>query len=354
MSRSIASLLGKKSEPQIFSNNDLPRDGLLEKSSNISGIDNTTRIDRPLIRPSTQTFDNKNGLAAFVEQLKEKLIKKFKNPIDEDIYYSDTPHMIQIQSKFNATYESWLKFMNVLQTLATELDTKYESKNYLGYKSQLIMEFLNIAISFFIIGIESKYGSGIDNRHGPGPIIFDVHNPLKPTVKMSIESYFEAIIPTFEKIAENQKFVLAIDSQYEMHKRQLDAINSNIGTCEGSIAKQTKNLEKFTEENEIQMTKNSISQIKQTLKGYLDKKKILDDKINKFINDKKVIQNSIHKDHKSLSDLLCFNYFLHEDYYAGLDSGILGRRIFHLYPQPFLKYSKGNQVKEYLIYTYSH
>ena len=263
-----------------------------------------------------------NGLECFVWQLKEKLIDRLSNPITENIYYGDTSCMLRIQSKFKELYKPWLKFMDVLQNLATELDTKYESKNYLGYKDYMKTDFLNIAVSFFIIGPESRSGNGINNLNGPGPI-FIIDDSSKPTVRMHIESYFDAIMPTFEKIHDNQKSIMIFDSEHGKYKRQLDTINSNIGACQGSLKKQTKDLEKLVEDNQVEMARNSIKQIKKTLREYLDKKKVLEDKIDVIINKKKEIQNLIFREYDVFRNLLHFCYFFHEDYCSSIDSKLL-------------------------------
>lgn len=275
--KTLASIFQKKN------NGPIPRSRLPSKILGANSYQNRRRIKKPYGSFVQILVSDKKSLSSFVESLKEEIKKK----VDENS--EDSVLIANFSKKFSDLYIEWNELMNFMLDKIKELDKKYMSLDYFGFKEKLAHNLLNISLSFIIIDDE--------------------------TIKNKINLFFEILEPTMNQISCMTKRLLELDKNHSVLLTQnnntistIQAIKNNIKVLVKTVG-QKHSIDKETLEND--------------LLDMINKHEEIENKIMDVILDKKQCNERIRTEYHSLENCLQFDYFMHDDWCPYLDVDII-------------------------------
>ena len=269
---------------------------------------------------------DKNSLAYAVHLLKEKIMEKAIMPVDK-LSREDVMLFQKFQEKFADNCENapvsrkWLALMDYILLKVKDLDRKYMSDNYFGYKKFLLYHIINISLSYIIIGGETTTTTTGDGLNIPS---FNGKNSTgsNQTIFGKINKFIKHIPIFMEKISNNHREIRNLDQQHTYFLEQDSAIDSTIHTLRANTKSQEKELDKKLSKDNKDALNRSLEENKQTLEKTLQRKAALATKIKDVIDKKNNLENDNKSEFRILDKYIQFNYFMHDDWCPPLDYGL--------------------------------
>jgi len=320
-------------EQPIICGQDNPAKGVWSKPPTISNLSTNNNnqhernvdhmrlsVERNEVRwknPITMTHDI-NSLAHIIHNLKEKINIKATERISADFCNEDNQRMHKFQKKFMELRDDWNILVDLILVEVGKLDTMCITDDFFGFKEILSHYFLNIALSYIIIGPETSCGPGIDNLQ-TNKII----NNNKPTIRQKIKAFLVKLEPVMNNISKEYEKNKILDKQHSQHLHTMENTNALIQTLKSTIKIQEKEILTQKDKDTMKAMQENLKKNKQSLVKAFDQQKITEKEIETAITNKKYNKEKINKEFYSLSLYLHFSYFLHDDWCCSLDHGLL-------------------------------
>jgi hypothetical protein len=263
-----------------------------------------------------------NSLEAFIRHLKNELNKRSN---------LDDPEFNRFKEKFKIATTTknddlnWNTMMDKLSAVARDIDTKYKNRDYLGIKQRLIDVFMEIAISWIIIGPTVNSGPGISNLNFTMSRI-DQFNK-KPTIIQMVNSFLNVLPKKMDCINDIKTYVDNLDVLHEKlinEKIELESkseiLKKNVKTLEKDISKIEYSSNK---KRELVKMKDDLNKNSQSLNEIQEQIENKNSNIQRAISAKKDANERIGNFASEGFGHINFSYFLHDDWFPKLDYHIL-------------------------------
>lgn len=275
----------------------------------------TERPERKWIKPlMVSNNHDKNSLTFIFTDIKKQITNK-KNIVPE----TKTESINIFQQKLEKSFIAWNSMTDFILKKILELDNKYLSDNFFGFRDLLIYNIMNILLSFIIIGADTKTGKGIDNLNGPCPLILESNNN-QLTVKQQIILFLKMLPTVMEQINQTNKQILKLEKNRTLYLQENNSIDLSIQIQKDELNKQIANA-RVVIKNKVIVSPH-LTQKNDTIENLLDTKKNIENKIQNIVNKKTQLKNKINEKFSSLTDCIQFSYFMHDDWFPSLDSDL--------------------------------
>lgn len=263
---------------------------------------------------------DKNSLTHIISTMVDTIEERSRNKFHGNLGLDD--HKFEnFQFKFNRVYFSWKLLINKIIELVNDIDAKYKKYKYFGLYEQLINTFLNIIVSYIIIGPNNNSKLDIN---APNLISRTEMDPYKYTtsnfvIEKKIEIFLHNLPIKLELICEFHKAIKELGENYLILIKLRDKTILDIENLNKIIKTQTIDSKK---EQNVEFKKVIQQNLEENKKIIRDKKKLLNDtnnKINKILDEKNKSTNSIIFAVSQTFEIIDFNYFMYDDWYPYLD-----------------------------------
>lgn len=265
------------------------------------------------------------SIARLVSNLRKEIILRATGKMDPTFTDDDIDCFNKFREKFLCEKQSWEQMMDKLLQVALYSD-KLNLDN-IGIKEMLKIDFVNIILSWILIGHSSRGGrgvSGIDNIDG---VIKSIPNN-SPSIEDYVNEFISQLPIVLDKIVMYQKEIKKLDDEQKrmmikenkrknltdlllanirVQEKELDKMETSVGSSNNDII---ENLRENLEDGRsalLQAT-NDIKEIQENIKEKIK------EKTQKF--------QSIWQEYEKIRTDTKFTYFMQKNWFPWIDYGL--------------------------------